>query len=230
MKLRMLPFFIVLLSCFILFGCAPKAENPNHTSPETTTLPEAQAEENLLPKDGYYVQENTADTVYYMHLQEQTGVFYIMNLPTEITLQDGLLFTPDSPEGVAYTYKNDKLTVEIDENKFSMKYVGTELPEKYQSILPPAGSYAVSSISVNGDMQIYGEETDEILMLSEDGTGTFLFDGTQHSILLQEGILSVDGQPIGFSYYPKSGDAPVLMLLWANEEAFSIALRPVTES
>lgn len=226
MKIRSLALWIALISCLFLFGCTPKAED---TDKETTTAPTEEAVEDLLPKDGYYVYEATSEAVYYMHLQDQAGAIYMMNVPTEFTLQDGLLFAADSEDGIAYTYKNEKFSFEIDDTRFSMKYVGDALPEKYAPTMPPAGSYAVSSISVNGDMQIYGEETTEILELSEDGSGTFLFAEQQHEILLQDGILLVDGEPIGFSYYPEGGDTPILMLLWAKDDAYTIALQPVME-
>jgi len=227
MRIRALAIFAVLLSCVILFGCAPKTEDQEQSTPETTTLPKEEVVEDLLPKDGYYVQENMTETVCYMHLQDQSGNFFIMNMPLAVTLWDGLLYIDSNEEDAVYSYKNEKLTIEVEETKFTMKYVGAALPEKYQPILPSAGTYAVSSISSGGNMEIYGTETDEILELFEDGTGTFYYGDQQHQLLLQNGILTVDGEPMGFSYYPEGGDTPILLLLWSGEDADSIALRPV---
>ncbi len=224
---RILLSLTLLLICFTLFGCKPDTDNQQQ-EPQTTENNEDVTEPEL-PPDGYYLfQDQLNSNSNYMHLQGQTGTLYMMNLPIDVTLQDGKI-SANGEDGVEYTYKNNKITFEIYENKITLKHIGEELPEKYIPIMPPAGSYAVSSISVDGDMLIYGEETDEILVLSEDGSGTFFFAEKQHSILLQDGTLSVDGEPMGFSYYPEGGDTPILMLLWASEDAYSIALRPVTE-
>ena len=230
MKTYAITLLIALSLCLFLFGCGSKTNIPNSTAPESTTLPKAEETEKLLPKDGYYVSETLPDASYYISLENLSGNFYMMNMPFAITLQDGLMISENNQDGVKYTYKNEKLTFEFEETKFTMKYVGDTLPEKYVPAQPPAGSYAVSSVgTVDGSMEIYSELTDEILTLAEDGTGTFLFAEQQHEILLQDYVLLVDGEPIGYSYYPEGGETPILMLLWANEEAGSIALRPVTE-
>lgn len=230
MKSYIVSLLIALSLCLFLFGCGNKTEIPNSTAPESTTLPKAEDSEKLLPQDGYYVSETLSDASFYIYLEDLSGKFYMMNLPFEITLQDGLMISENNQDGVEYTYKNEKLTFEFEETKFTMKYVGDTLPEKYIPAQPPAGTYAVSSVGgVDGSMDIYSELTDEILTLAEDGTGTFLFAEKTYEILLQDYVLLVDGEPIGYSYYPEGGETPIWMLLWANEEAGSIALRPVTE-
>ena len=219
----------LLCICIVLFGCNPE---PNVQQQQTQNATESgeNATEPELPPDGYYLyQDSLSNNTLYMHLQDQEGALYMMNLPIAVTLQDGKI-SADGGDGVEYTYKNDKITFEYGETKISLKYLGETLEDKYKPIMPPAGTYAVSSISVNGDMEIYGAETDEILELAEDGTGTFYFAEKEYAIQLQDSVFTVDGEPIGFSYYPESGESPILMLLWSSEEAYSIALRPVTES
>ncbi|MBQ8910727.1 MAG: hypothetical protein IJY91_06795 [Oscillospiraceae bacterium] len=230
---RIFAFSAALMICLGLFGCGktPQEPDPQNTV-STTTLP-PETEDSLLPKDGYYIFQSTVTEFdCYLHLESLSGTLYMMNVPTQVTLLDDKITWLD-PEGLEcsydYTYKNEKLSFDTEELKFVLKYVGEELPQKYMPVLPPAGSYMVSSVSVNGDMLIYGEETEDLLTISEDGTGSFYFAKNQHAVQLTEDSLLIDGKPMPFSYYPEGGDSPILLLLWMNEDADSIALRPVEE-
>lgn len=228
---RIFAFSAALMICLVFFGCGKTPQEPDpQDTVSTTTLP-PETEDSLLPKDGYYIFQSTVTEFdCYLRLESLSGTLYMMNVPTQVTLLDDKITWLDA-EGLEcsydYTYKNEKLSFDTEELKFVLKYVGEELPQKYMPVLPPAGRYIVSSVSVNGDMLIYDEEAEELLTISEDGTGSFYFSENQHTVQLTEDSLLIDGEPMPFSYYPEGGDSPILLLLWMNEDADSIALRPV---
>ena len=73
-------------------------------------------------------------------------------------------------------------------------------------------------------MNLYGAVTSEVLTIAQDGTGTFVFGDRQYAVILRDGVFSVDGETIGYTYYPEEA---MLMLLWGKEDADTIVLRPV---
>lgn len=233
-KKPLLPLTLLCL-CVLLFGCGqeptePKREfsKPTHsTAPATEPVTEPIAEAALLP-DGYYLlyQDMASPNMVYMHLQDQAGELYMMNVPVAVTLQEGKLCA-DGAEGMEYTYNSKILTLQHSGTEIVLKYIGPALPEEHKPVMPPAGTYAVSSVGENGNVQFYSQVTEEVLTLSQDGTGSFFFAGQQYDILLQGSTLTVNGKPIGFSYTVLSEEEAMLMFLWPNEGADSIVLRPI---
>ena len=195
--------FLLFCVCVTLFGCGGDV---------------AQAQ---LPKNGYYVYEESS--MFYMKLQGQDGVLYVLNQPLPIQLRDGMLYV-DGEDSMPYTYENDVFSVQMDNMKLELTYEGETLEEALAAAVPPAGTYAVSSVSLNGNMNLYGAVTSEVLTIAQDGTGTFVFGDRQYAVILRDGVFSVDGETIGYTYYPEEA---MLMLLWGKEDADTIVLRPV---
>ena len=71
--------FLLFCVCVTLFGCGGDV---------------AQAQ---LPKNGYYVYEESS--MFYMKLQGQDGVLYVLNQPLPIQLRDGMLYV-DGKDGM----------------------------------------------------------------------------------------------------------------------------------
>lgn len=93
---------------------------------------------------------------------------------------------------------------------------------------PPPGTYAVSSIgTMEGDTVFYSAVTDEILVLNEDGTGNFYYDGQTYEITLDGNALLVDGEECFCTYQTLETDEAILFLYWARDDTNTIALRPI---
>lgn len=107
------------------------------------------------------------------------------------------------------------------------------IPELFSEVAssgqtPPSGIYAVSSIgTTDGDTLFYSAVTDELLVLNEDGTGTFFYDGKDYNIILDGSRLLVDGEECAYSYNVLKTGEKILFLFWARDNTNSIALRPI---
>lgn len=94
---------------------------------------------------------------------------------------------------------------------------------------PPPATYAVSSVgTMEGKVQFYSSVTDEILVINEDGTGSFFFDGQSYTITLEGNQLLVDGEECICQYNVLDTGEAILFLYWARDNTNTIALRPIT--
>ena len=195
--------FLLLCMCVSLFGC------------------NSDVSETELPPDGYYVYEDPS--ILYMKLQGQDGELYVINQPVPIQLRNGRLYANGNDSG-PYTYKNNVISFQMNDMEVELTYQGEMMGDAFKPAVPPAGTYAVSSVGLNGSVNFYGAVTDEVLTISQDGTGTFVFADQQYAVALRDGVFAVDGEAVGFSYSPDEG---MLMLLWGKEDADTIVLRPI---
>lgn len=95
-----------------------------------------------------------------------------------------------------------------------------------------AGTYAVTNIGLtDGGSNYYNANTDQILTIREDGTGSFYFKQTHYDITFEKEVLVVNGQQLPYRYIPGSeNDEPLLMLYWYRDGTTSISLRPAPKS
>lgn len=104
-----------------------------------------------------------------------------------------------------------------------------EIPEI--SGLEP-GYYLVSSVGKDGDVSFYGHMNPENgwLLLNEDGTGTFFFEGVEGELTWQEDTLNWQGQTLmGLTarYYDSElGREDSMVMLYFTDPVVSVALRP----
>lgn len=104
-----------------------------------------------------------------------------------------------------------------------------EMPEI--SGLEP-GYYLVSSVGKDGDVSFYGNMNPENgwLLLNEDGTGTFFFEGVEGELTWQEDALNWQGQTLmGLTarYYDSElGREDSMVMLYFTDPVVSVALRP----
>lgn len=96
---------------------------------------------------------------------------------------------------------------------------------------PPAGTYAVSSIGTeDGSVEFYSQITDEVMVINEDGTGTFYYGETLYDIAFKNGALHIDGERIQYIYTSGAPEESLVVVYWFRDGVNSIALRPVNES
>lgn len=106
-----------------------------------------------------------------------------------------------------------------------------EMPEI--SGLEP-GYYLVSSVGKDGDVSFYGSMSPENgwLLLNEDGTGTFFFEGVEGELTWQEDALSWQGQTLmGLTarYYDSElGREDSMVMLYFTDPVVSVILRPAS--
>jgi hypothetical protein len=95
-----------------------------------------------------------------------------------------------------------------------------------------AGTYAVTNIGLtDGGSNYYNANTDQILTIREDGTGSFYFKQTHYDITFEKEVLVVNGQQLPYRYIPGSeNDEPLLILYWYRDGTTSISLRPAPKS
>lgn len=104
-----------------------------------------------------------------------------------------------------------------------------EMPEI--SGLEP-GYYLVSSVGKDGDVSFYGNMNPENgwLLLNEDGTGTFFFEGVEGELTWQEDALNWQDQTLmGLTarYYDSElGREDSMVMLYFTDPVVSVALRP----
>lgn len=104
-----------------------------------------------------------------------------------------------------------------------------EMPEI--SGLEP-GYYLVSSVGKDGDVSFYGNMNPKNgwLLLNEDGTGTFFFEGVEGELTWQEDALNWQGQTLmGLTarYYDSElGREDSMVMLYFTDPVVSVALRP----
>lgn len=225
---KALPFLLIFLTCLGLFGCHSQAAVPTQNA-ASTTLPPAPSADEFIPGDGYYVlQDSAEDMLMYLQIQGSSGSLYYMHRPTPFTISDEAI-TISEQEPVTYTWRNSKLTFTLENVRLTFHYAGETLPQDYAPIMPPAGSYFVSSVSRNGDMEIFTPDTDQILTIQENKIGTLHFGNQDYEIAITTDQILLNGQPCSFLYRPATSvDMPFLMLYLENEMADSIALMPIS--
>ncbi len=145
------------------------------------------------------------------------------------------------------TRKDQKLKISIDvilydkvmemkEEKFSV--FSFNLPDilarsalkHYDPIIPPVGAYTFSSMSVDGDLELWSSDDEVSLVINADRTGQFFFEGKAYDISIQDNRLICGEEECTFMYSPAEDDqSACLTLYWTSEEGqfANVILLPV---
>ncbi len=127
-------------------------------------------------------------------------------------------------------YEEDlTLTWVTEDDQYGTIYFNAVEEEKTtESKTLSAGTYAVSSIgTTDGGINYYSKDTNQILKIYEDGTGSFYFKNTHYDVTFEKDALVINGQQLPYRYIAGTEDnEPLLMLYWYRDGTSSIALRP----
>ena len=96
---------------------------------------------------------------------------------------------------------------------------------------PPAGAYGVSSVgTMDGSVIFHDSPAGDVMMIENDGTGTFFFKGQEYDIAFEDGKLQVDGRSLSYQYMTSSPDEPMLVIYWTQDNINTVILRRLADN
>lgn len=191
-----------------------------------------------LRRDSHYYKSDEIAPILTIHA-DRTGILtfadetYSVSIENCQIISDGEIF--DFEYKPFDEYEDDiTLTWVTEDDQYGTICFNTleeEKEETTEDTSLSSGTYVITSTNtMDGVTHYVQDNTDQVLTIHEDGTGSFYFKEVYYDITFEKEMLVINGQQLPYRYIPGSEtDEPLLLLYWYRDETTSIALRPVPE-